>query len=187
MATQSKVVIYNPTTKQHEPLAAGDTLAASILPPSSAGSARKLWIGKTNYNVVYIASGNDHGTVPDLVVGEKYLVWKYAPTDDFSNVGQGSDESSIFTATGTTPAVWTNSAVYQVVEDVTLTEYYNTIGFVVTAELKSADGDPYTVFTTSAPYWLNPLAIYNNGIVIPLDATKARVFQSNTKVVLELI
>mgnify|MGYP001484414550 CR=1 FL=1 len=37
MATQSKVVIYNPTTNQHEPLAAGDTLEAiynnaSILP-----------------------------------------------------------------------------------------------------------------------------------------------------------
>ena len=37
MATQSKVVIYNPTIKQHEPLAAGDTLEAiynnaSILP-----------------------------------------------------------------------------------------------------------------------------------------------------------
>ena len=31
MATQSKVVIYNPITKRHEPIAAGDTLAASIL------------------------------------------------------------------------------------------------------------------------------------------------------------
>ena len=30
MATQSKVVIYNPVTKQHEPLAAGATLDASI-------------------------------------------------------------------------------------------------------------------------------------------------------------
>ena len=55
MATQSKVVIYNPITKKHEPIAAGDTLDQSILPPSSGGSARKLWIGKTNYNVVFIA------------------------------------------------------------------------------------------------------------------------------------
>ena len=187
MATQSKVVIYNPITKQHEPIAAGDTLDQSILPPSSGGSARKLWIGKTNYNVVYIAPGSDFGAVPDLVIGQKYLVWKAVPTDDFSNVGQGSDESIIFTATGTTPAVWTNSIVYQVVEDVTVTEYYNTIGFVVTVELKIIDGSPDIVFTTSAPYWLNPLAIYNNASVIPLDATKARVFQSNTKVVLELI
>ena len=30
MATQSRVVIYNPVAKQHEPLAAGDTLDSSI-------------------------------------------------------------------------------------------------------------------------------------------------------------
>ena len=186
MATQSKVVIYNPTTKRHEPLAAGDTLDASILPPS-AGSSRKLWIGKANYEAVFIGQGSDYGATPDLVIGEKYLVHKVAPTDDFSNVGQGSDESIIFTATGTTPAVWTNSVVYQIVEDVTLTEYYNTIGFVVTAELKIDAWSPDVVFTTSAPYWLNPLAIYNANTVIPLDATKAKVFQSTTNVVLELI
>ena len=187
MAIQSNVVIYNPASKQHEPIAAGDTLDPSILPPSSGGSTRKLWIGKTNYNVVFIAQGSDSGTPPDLVVGERYLVGKLVPTDDFSNVGQGTDESVIFTATGTTPAVWTNSIVYQVVEDVTLTEYYNTIGFVVSVELKIVDGNPDIVFTTSAPYWLNPLAIYNNASILPLDATKARVFQSTTKVVLELI
>ena len=187
MATQSKVVIYNPITKQHEPIAAGDTLDQSILPPSSGGSARKLWIGKTNYNVVFLAQGNDYEAVTALVVGQKYLVWKLVPTDDFSNVGQGSDESIVFTATGTTPAVWTNSIVYHVVEDVTLTEYYNTIGFVVTVELRIISYSPEIVFTTSAPYWLNPVAIYNDGTVIPLDATKARVFDSTTKVVLELI
>ena len=187
MATQNKVVIYNPTTKQHEPIAAGDTIDASVLPPSNGSNTRKLWIGKTSYNTVFISQGSNYGTVPDLIVGEKYLVWKATPTDDFSNVGQGSDESIIFTATGTTPAVWTNSIVYQVVEDVTITEYYNTIGFVVTVELKIVDGSPDTVYTTSAPYWLNPLAIYNNGTVVPIDATKARVFQSTTKVILELI
>ena len=187
MATQSKVVIYNPTTKQHEPLAAGDTLDQSILPPSSGGSTRKLWIGKTDYNVVFISQGSYYGAVTALVVGQKYLVRKVAPTDDFSNVGQGSDESIVFTATGTTPAVWTNSIVYQVVEDVTLTEYYNTIGFVVTGELSISSGSPEIVFTTSAPYWLNPLAIYNNSTVIPINATQALIYQATTKVVLELI
>ena len=187
MATQSKVVIYNPTTKQHEPLAAGDTLDQSILPPSSGGSARKVWIGKAKYNAVYHGHGSDYGAVPDLVVGQKYLVYKYAPTDDFSNVGQGSDESIVFTATGTTPAVWSNSLVYEVMEDVTLTEYHNTIGFVISAELKIIEWAPEVVLTTSAPYWLNPLAMYDNSKVIPLDTTKARVFQSTTKVVLELI
>ena len=187
MATQSKVVIYNPITKKHEPIAAGDTLDPSILPPSSGGSTRKLWIGKADHQETFIHQGSSYGPNPDLVVGQKYLVWKAVPTDDFSNVGQGSDESIVFTATGTTPAVWTNSIVYQVVEDVTLTEYYNTIGFVVTAELRISSDFPEIVFTTSAPYWLNPLAIYSNASIHPLDATKARVFQSTTKVVLELI
>ena len=184
MATQSKVVIYNPITKKHEPIAAGDTLAASILPPS-AGSSRKLWIGKINYKVVYIAKNSSSGA--KLVVGKKYFAVKGVPTDNFSNVGQGSDESIVFTATGTTPAVWTNSSVYEVVEDFTLTEYYNTIGFVVTGELKLISGTPNPVVTTSAPYWLNPLAIYNEGVTAPIDATKARVTQTNPKVVLELI
>lgn len=180
MATQSKVVIYNPTTKQHEPLASGDTLDASILPPS-AGSSRKLWIGKANYEAVYIAPGSG------LVVGEKYLVWKNDPTDDFSNVGQGSDESIIFTATGTTPAVWANSIVYHVVEELTVAEYYNTIGFVITAELKIIYGSPDVVFTTSAPYWMQPLAVYNAASIFPIDGTKARTYSDTTKVVLELI
>ena len=187
MATQTNVVIYNPTTRRHEPIAAGDTLAPSILPTGSEGTTRKLWIGKANYHTVLIAQGSDSEAVTDLVIGQKYLVCKLVPTDDFSNVGQGTDESIIFTATGTTPAAWTNSIVYQVTEDVSVTEYYNTIGFVISAELKIINGNPDIVFTTSAPYWLNPLAIYNNGTVIPLDATKARVFESTTKVVLELI
>ena len=187
MATQSKVVIYNPTAKQHEPIAAGDTLDPSILPPSNGSNTRKLWIGKTAHNVVFIHQGSVQGTPPDLIVGEKYLVWKATPTDDFSNVGQGSDESSIFTATGTTPAVWADSIVYHVVEDVTVTEYYNTIGFVISAELCIIDGSPGVVFTTTAPYWLNPLAIYNDALIFPIDDTKARTSASTTKVALELI
>ena len=186
MATQSKVVVYNPTTGRHEPLAAGDTLDASILPPS-AGSSRKLWIGKADHISTFIHPGSWAGTPPDLVIGEKYLVWKYDPADDFSNVGQGADESLIFTATGTTPNRWENSVVYRVDSDVVLTEYYNTIGFVITPRLHIIDGSPQVVFTTSVPYWLNPLAIYNNNTVIPIDATKASIFQATTNVVLELI
>ena len=187
MATQSAVVIYNQTTKRHEPLAAGDTLDPSILPPSSGGSARKLWIGKADHAETFIHQGSAYGTNPDLVVGEKYFVWKGVPTDDFSNVGQGVDESLVFTATGTTPAIWTNSIVYKLDSDVVLTEYHNTIGFVITPSLRIINGDIAVVFTTSAPYWLNPLAVYNNGIVLPIDATQARTYVSNTKLVLELI
>ena len=186
MATQSKVVIYNPTTGRHEPLAAGDKLDVSILPPS-AGSSRKLWIGKANYTATFIHQGSEDGTPPDLVIGEKYLAWKLDPADDFSNVGQGEDESLVFTATGTIPNRWAASIVYRVDSDVVLTEYYNTIGFVITPSLHIIDGNPQVVFTTSVPYWLHPLAIYNTNTVIPIDATNARIFQATTKVVLELI
>ena len=186
MATQSKVVIYNPTTGRHEPLAAGDKLDASILPPS-AGSSRKLWIGKADYAATFVHLGSEDGIPPDLVIGKKYLVSKLDPADDFSNVGQGADESLVFTATGTTPNRWANSMVYRVDSDVVLTEYYNTIGFVITPSLRTMYGDVYVVFTTSAPYWLNPLAIYNNGTIFPIDATNAHILQATAKVVLELI
>ena len=187
MATQSKVVIYNPTTGRHEPLAAGDKLDASILPPNSGGSSRKLWIGKADHQETLIGQGANADTAPDLVVGEKYFVWKLDPTDDFSNVGQGADESIAFIATGTSPAQWKESIVYRVDSDVVLTEYYNTIGFVITPSLRITNGSVDVVFTTSAPYWLNPLAIYNNAAVIPIDATNAYVLQATTKVVLESI
>ena len=189
MATQSKVVIYNPITKQHKPIAAGDTLDPSILPPSSGGSARKLWIGKANYKAVLIARGSKYDGTPALVIGEKYLVQKLATTDNFSNVGQGSDESIIFVATGTTPAVWTFSYVYHIVEDITLTEYYNTIGFVIRAELvmKGGSSTPTVVFNTSVPYWKQPLAIYDIASVSPVSDTKAYMSAATAKVVLEFI
>ena len=187
MTTQSKVVIYNPATKKHEPLAAGDTLDPSILPPSSGGSVRKLWIGKVDYQETLIARGTNYGAVPDLVIGETYFVWKADPTDDFSNVGQGVDESLPFVATGTTPAQWKKSMVYKLDSDIAVTEYYNTIGFVITPSLRIIDSLIEVRFTTSAPYWQNPLAMYDNYSVIPLSATQARIYQATTKVVLELI
>ena len=186
MATQSKVVIYNPATNRHEPLPVGDTLDASILPPS-AGSSRKLWMGKADYLVTLFHRGSNYGTNPPLVIGQKYFVWKRDAADDFSNVGQGVDESLGFTATGTTPNRWTNSTVYRVDSDVVVTEYYNTIGFAITPSLRLISGNVNVVFTTSAPYWLNPLAIYNTGIVTPIDANVARVSAGSNKVVLELI
>lgn len=184
MATQSKVVVYNAISKRHEPIATGDTLDPSILPPVST---RKLWLGKANYNAVYIGKSKSTASPSNLVVGARYLVGKGVSTDDFRNVGQGADESVSFIATGTTPAVWTNSTVYRVIENATLTEYYNTIGFAVSVELKIIGGSPVTVFTTSAPYWLTPLSSYNTFSIVPIDATRARVSQSTTKVVLELI
>ena len=186
MATQSNVLIYDPVSKKHKPIPSGDTLDASILPPSSSG-VRKLWIGKAEHAATFIHYGSAYGPNPDLVVGEKYFVWRAVPTDDFSNVGQGVDESLVFTATGTTPAVWTNSPVYKLDSDLVLTEYHNTIGFAVTASLRMNYGEVVAVFTTSAPYWLNPLSMYANGTVVPIDATQARIYNAATKVVLELV
>ena len=187
MATQSRVVIYNPVAKQHEPLAAGDTLDSSILPPSSGGSARKLWIGKADHQETFISQGSNYGTVPDLVIGETYFVWKADPTDDFSNVGQGADESLPFVATGTTPTQWKDSIVYKLDSDVVVTEYCNTMGFSITPSLRIIAGIVAVVFTTSAPYWKNPLAIYNTSDIFPLSTTQAHILQATTKVVLELI
>ena len=181
MATQSKVVIYNPTTMRHEPLAVGDTLDPSILPTSSGGSARKLWIGKADYKVTQIAQGSS------LVIGETYFVCKLDPTDDFSNVGQGVDESLGFVATGTTPTRWKSSIVYRLDSDVVVTEYHNTIGFTITPSLRLFPCSVEVVFTSSAAYWQNPVAIYNTASVTPLSPTQARISKASTKLVLEFI
>ncbi len=47
-----------------------------------------------------------------LIVGQDYLIYIYSNGDDFTNVGANSNASGVsFTATGTTPSVWSNSSV----------------------------------------------------------------------------
>lgn len=50
-------------------------------------------------------------TSGSLVVGTTYRIISYVPGDDFTNVGASSNADNVFfIATGTTPAVWTNSS-----------------------------------------------------------------------------
>ncbi len=47
-----------------------------------------------------------------LIIGQAYLIYVYSSGDDFTNVGANSNASGVsFTATGTTPANWTNSSI----------------------------------------------------------------------------
>ncbi len=48
-----------------------------------------------------------------LVVGTSYTIILYVDGDDFDNVGGTNATGSVFTATGTTPTVWTNQSQLQ--------------------------------------------------------------------------
>jgi hypothetical protein len=59
----------------------------------------------------------DQLTTGSLVSGRQYLIVSYGAGDDFANVGADSNaEDVIFTATGATPADWSNGSVLQRVE-----------------------------------------------------------------------
>lgn len=45
-----------------------------------------------------------------LVIGTEYKILLFVAGDDFANVGGSNVTGSVFTATGDTPAVWTNSS-----------------------------------------------------------------------------
>jgi len=52
-----------------------------------------------------------------LITGRAYRILTYVATDDFTNVGAGSNASGVvFTATGTTPTNWTNGSTVQTAE-----------------------------------------------------------------------
>ncbi len=73
-------------------------------------------LGKTlaDLLIAYIASDKEELTVGPLVVGQYYEITDFNTGDDFTNVGASSNETGIkFTATGTTPTVWTNSSVLE--------------------------------------------------------------------------
>ena len=187
MGTKTTIVIYNEETNKHEPMAEGDVISEEVLPPP-----RNVWLGKISFAAEYVASGTWYDdNLPNLEIGSTYFAYKYNATDDFSNVGQGADESLPFVATGTTPAQWENSIVYKLVEDVTMTEYYNTIGFTVAPSLRMVAAGVVVVLTTSVPYWNDPLAVYNDSSLLALSDTEARTREANgtfnRKVMLELL
>lgn len=62
----------------------------------------------TSYVAMYNATFTllDNG---ELTIGKKYAITGYVEGDDFTNIGASANEDGvIFTATGTTPSVWTN-------------------------------------------------------------------------------
>ena len=188
MGIKTTIVIFNEETNKHEPIAEGDVLSETLLPPP-----RKAWLGTIHFAVEHVAQGTDYGAVPDLEVGSTYFAYKLDATndDDFSNVGQGADKSLPFIATGTTPTQWKNSVVYKLVEELTTTEHHNTIGFAVTTSLRILDYGVVVVLTTSVPYWSQPLAVYDTLALYPMSDTEAKtseVYGSlNSKVLLELL
>ena len=186
MGTKTTIVIFNEETNKHEPIAEGDVISEEILPPP-----RKVWLGKISFAVEHVAYGTDYGAIPALEIGSTYFVTKNDVTDDFSNVGQGADESLPFVATGTTPAQWKYSGVYKLVEELTTIEYYNTIGFTVAPSVRMGATGVVGVLTTSAPYWNAPLAIYNDTVLVAMSDTEAMthaVYGTFTsKVMLELL
>lgn len=59
----------------------------------------------------------DPATSGSLVVGSRYRITSYLGSDDFANVGAASNADDVeFTATGTTPTVWSNSSILQEIE-----------------------------------------------------------------------
>ena len=180
MSIKTTIVIYNEETNKHEPIAEGDVLSEEVLPPP-----RKIWLGNLHFAIEAVSRGTA------LEVGSTYFACKFDATEDFSNVGQGADESLPFVATGTTPTKWTNSAVYKLVEELTTIEHYNTIGFAVTPSVRMVAAGVVVVLTTSVPYWNSPLAIYNDTALTVLSDTEARTYEAygtfTRKVMLELL
>lgn len=70
------------------------------------------------------ATANGVNTGEPLIVGKKYYTLGVTPGDDFSNVGWVADEVA-FIATGTTPAVWTDSNLITIEESITT--FYNDV------------------------------------------------------------
>lgn len=88
MATQSKVVIYNPTTKQHEPLAAGDTISSDKIDSKPWALFRSTAATAANGVVPLVLRGQDatnahtvSGGVVDLLAGRTYIISAGLPYD----------------------------------------------------------------------------------------------------------
>ena len=66
-----------------------------------------------------------------LVIGRRYVITEdYMAGDDFTNVGAANNNPfTVFIATGTTPAVWTNGSVLYTDFWLTPTVLENTLGF----------------------------------------------------------
>lgn len=66
-----------------------------------------------NFLFRILRSGETPITSGSLEVGKLYKINTYVTGDDFSNVGGTNETGNVFTATGTTPTVWTNGSALQ--------------------------------------------------------------------------
>lgn len=65
---------------------------------------------------------DDPLTIGMLEIGEEYLIKDYKVGDDFTDVGASENKTGIiFTATGTTPAIWTEATSIVKIENIDLT------------------------------------------------------------------
>ena len=88
MATQSKVVIYNPITKRHEPIAAGDTISSDKIASKPWAMFRSTTTTAANGVVPLVLRGQDatnahmvFGGVVDLLAGRTYIISAGLPND----------------------------------------------------------------------------------------------------------
>lgn len=78
--------------------------------------APDLSVGNTTSSSLGILVPTGDATQPDqtsgtLIIGRDYLIKNYVAGDNFTNVGAASNATNVyFTATGTTPATWTNGS-----------------------------------------------------------------------------
>lgn len=92
---------------------------------SSIPSTPKVYrAGLTLNDITSIVSG-------PLEIGRRYIISEdYITGDDFTNVGAANNFAlTVFTATGTTPAVWTNGSILYTNFWLTQTVIENTLGF----------------------------------------------------------
>ena len=81
---------------------------------SSAQAKNMFTSGLPNLSEVpykYKWGNQDSLTSGTLELGKTYIIDNWITGDDFTNVGGTNADSSIFTATGTTPTTWTNSSI----------------------------------------------------------------------------
>jgi hypothetical protein len=113
------------------PLVQTETVAGIVMQLVQGGKNIVQW--QYRARLAKLTSGS-------LIVGQKYLIHDFNASDDFTNVGAGSNAAGvIFTATGTTPTTWTNSSVLYQIE---LPSNFAIEDGLFKAELLAADTTP---------------------------------------------
>ncbi len=120
-----------------------------------------------NPNVVLSNTTITSGT---LLIGQSYVIWGYKSGDDFTNVGAAQNANGVvFTATGTTPTVWTHGSSVTIPAFASLVKDY-ALGIGIT-------GSPLTVTQSQAQNGYPSLAVPPGGT----DTYLTETFTFNTR------